>query len=165
MIDIPPKVPDTASADGSETDVLCAFSPVEALASDMKFLPPQFIEFSRLAKFKQLSDLTNYATDRARHHGMSRFCPNPRFCSDGLLMILPGDVEHQIEFDLANAPDITHLDCDEAIGDLKQPTTKLIWTGAGCQIVTNNQWLNEECRVTSPVSHEELVELMNKRTV
>ena len=31
----PPKVPDTASADGSETDVLCTFSPVEALASDL----------------------------------------------------------------------------------------------------------------------------------
>ena len=128
----------------------------------MTLLPPQFVEFSRLAKFNQLSDLRTYATDRARH-GTRRFCPNPRFCADGLLMILPGDSEHQTEFDLANAPDITHLKSQDAI-DLSKPTMKLAWGSSGSQIFTNNQWLDKECRVTSPISHEELVEIMNKCT-
>ena len=80
----------------------------------MYFLPPQYIEFGRLAKLKKLSDLKDYAQTRVKH-GTNRFCPNPRFCSDGIVMILPGDEEYQTNFDLENAPDISHLTCREAI--------------------------------------------------
>ena len=80
----------------------------------MYFLPPQYIEFGRLAKLKKLSDLKEYAQTRVKC-GTNRFCPNPRFCSDGIVMILPGDEEYQTNFDLENAPDISHLTCREAI--------------------------------------------------
>ena len=108
------KVPDYASADGSETDLLASFSPIETIETKMNFLPPQYIEFGRLAKLKTLSDLKEYAEARVKN-GTKRFCPNPRFCSDGILMILPGDAEHQTDFNLENAPDISHLTCNEAI--------------------------------------------------
>ena len=149
------EVPDYASADGSETDLLSAFSPLEALSSKMTLLPPQHVEFSRLAKIKSLDDLKDYASNRSSL-GMRRACPNTKPCSDGIIMILPGDKEHQTDYDFENSPNISHLSCKENV-DFSEPTAKVLWQqGTGCQVYTNNQWLFEDCQMTSPLSATEL---------
>lgn len=78
-------------------------SPAEILKSfsnkRMALMPPQVYEVSRLCTFSQLSDLSSFAMKR-RGMGCEQWMNVGIRCTDGFLLVLPGDDLYPVEPDM-----------------------------------------------------------------
>ena len=87
--------PLSVSHDNQETVKSCWMSPDDAYQQHRQkkslLAPPQVYDILRLLRFPSFEYLRSFGGNRSRRYPIQRWLPFPVRCSDGILLLLPGD--------------------------------------------------------------------------